>query len=147
MKGTPLPFASDSVFDSLFPAPAVTSLPVTKAVFTVVRTPKRSYKPSSIPICDLCKSKRVFECQLMPNLINVLRPKNADKTRNLTDKERHQDVAAALKRTNADEKRGMEWGTCLVFSCERDCCVRDGGGAAKECWREEVVLIHWDTTL
>lgn len=147
LNGTPLPFASDSIFDFLFPAPAAPLLPVTKAVFTVVHTPKRSYNPSSIPICALCKSKRVFECQLMPNLINVLRPKNTGATKKLTDEERRREVAAALKRNNADERRGMEWGTCLVFSCERDCCVRDDGGAEKECWREEFVLIHWDTTL
>lgn len=147
LNGTPLPFASDSIFDFLFPAPAAPLLPVTKAVFTVVHTPKRSYNPSSIPICALCKSKRVFECQLMPNLINVLRPKNTGATKKLTDEERRREVAAALKRNNADERRGMEWGTCLVFSCERDCCVRDDGGAEKECWREEFVLIHRDTTL
>ena len=41
------------------------------------------------------------------------------------------------KRTGDDG--GMGWGTCMIFTCERDCS--DEG---KEAWREEVVLVQWD---
>jgi pre-rRNA-processing protein TSR4 len=41
----------------------------------------------------------------------------------------------------------MEWGTCLVFTCEKDCCQESasaGSGELKECWREEIVLVQWE---
>jgi pre-rRNA-processing protein TSR4 len=61
----------------------------------------------------------------MPNLINVL-------------KEPAQSTAPGNQ---------MEWGTCLVFTCENDCCM-DVEAAKKrelkECWQEEVVLVQWE---
>ncbi|TFK39378.1 programmed cell death protein 2 [Crucibulum laeve] len=144
LNGTPLPFQSDKVFDTLFPAPATAPLPVTKPDFKVVHAQKRTFDSSAVPPCPVCKSKRVFECQLMPNLINVLRSKDADKAIRLTDEERRKAVERALKGNNANEKRGMEWGTCMVFSCEKDCCLNDAGGGAKDSWREEFVYIQWD---
>ncbi|KAJ7453954.1 programmed cell death protein 2 [Mycena galericulata] len=141
LEGTPLPYASDSVLNSLFPMPPAPPLPVTKAAFTVVPPAKRTYDPSSIPLCPVCKSKRVFECQLMPNLINVLRNGDAEeKNKKLTDEERRILVEEELKRGKA---RGMEWGTCLIFSCSKDCSLNDDGTEVRETWREEVVLIQW----
>ncbi|RDB15771.1 putative 20S rRNA accumulation protein 4 [Hypsizygus marmoreus] len=142
LNGTPLPFSSDKIFQSLFPPPPAPTLPVTKAAFTVTPTPKRSYFPTNIPPCPSCHSKRVFECQLMPNLINVLRHGDGTEATKLTDEERRKAVERALKGTGTDVARGMEWGTCLVFSCEKDCCVDESGSAARECWREEVVLVQ-----
>jgi pre-rRNA-processing protein TSR4 len=65
--------------------------------------------------------------------------------RKMTDEERREQVEKSLKKSevNKDEKRGMEWGTCLIFSCEKDCCLEDGK-EVKEVWREEVVYIQWD---
>lgn len=80
----------------------------------------------------------------MPNLINVLRHIDEDKTKKMTDDERRKVVEKALKSGDAEEKRGMEWGTCLVFSCENDCCATDDGFEAREAWREEFVMIQWD---
>ncbi|KAF8885017.1 programmed cell death protein 2 [Infundibulicybe gibba] len=142
LKGTPLPFSSDHVFQALFPAPPVEPLPVTKPAFKVVHTPKRTYKPAGVPPCPTCHSPRVFECQLMPNLINILRASDADKGK-VSDEERRKAVKRALKGLDSDEKRGMEWGTCMIFSCEKDCCV-EGGTDLKEAWREEVVYVQWD---
>ncbi|KAI6044214.1 programmed cell death protein 2 [Pisolithus marmoratus] len=147
LKGTPLPFASDKVFEVLFPAPPQDPLPVTGAAFKVVAPVKRSYNTSSIPHCSICKSNRVFECQLMPNLINILRAATKDKgvdDRTLTDAERIKAVQDSLKSNQTADRRGMEWGTCMVFSCEKDCCLDVGGKDAKECWREEHVLVQWD---
>ncbi|KAI5995699.1 programmed cell death protein 2 [Pisolithus albus] len=144
LKGTPLPFASDKVFEVLFPAPPQDPLPVTGAAFKVVSPVKRSYNASSIPHCSVCKSSRAFECQLMPNLINVVRAAAKDKDvddRKLTDAERIKAVQAVLK---SNQATGMEWGTCMVFSCEKDCCLDEGGKDATECWREEHVLVQWD---
>lgn len=144
LGGIPLPFASDNVFELLFPAPAQTLIPVTKGA---VQPTKRSYSVASIPPCPCCKSSRVFECQLMPNLINVLRDAANDKQldmRKLTDEQRIKAVQDALRRNKEPGSRGMEWGTCMVFSCGNDCCPGDGGQDDKECWREEYVLVQWD---
>ncbi|KAJ7074892.1 programmed cell death protein 2 [Mycena belliarum] len=140
LEGTPLPYATDSVTELLFPLPRAPPLPVTKAAFTVVPPAKRSYDPSAVPPCPVCKSKRVFECQLMPNLVNVVRTGDAEK-RNLTDEERRKLIEQELKRANGS--RGMEWGTCMIFSCSKDCSLSDVGKEARESWREEVVLVQW----
>lgn len=121
------------MFDSLFPMPSQEFLPVTKAAFTVVPAVKRTYDPSSIPCCPACGSNRVFECQLMPNLINIIKEKDVE-DRDLTDEQR-------IKVVRAQDGRGMEWGTCMIFSCEKDCCL---GDEPQECWREEYVVVQWD---
>ncbi|KAG5637685.1 hypothetical protein H0H81_003601 [Sphagnurus paluster] len=132
---------SYKIFTSLYPSPPAPALPITKAAFTVVHTQKRRYFPTGIPPCPVCKGKRVFECQLMPNLINVLRhPEDKPPS----DEEHRKAVEQMLKcGTVPDATRGMEWGTCMVFSCEKDCCMEvDGSKPARECWREEIVLVQ-----
>jgi pre-rRNA-processing protein TSR4 len=143
LGGIPLPFSSDNVFDSLFPSQPTPALPVTKPAFTVVHTPKRTYAPS-IAACQSCGAKRVFECQLMPNLINVLRVPDKVETGKMADGERRKMVEKVLKSRESDGEgaRGMDWGTCMVFSCEKDCCRDLDGKEAEECWREEVVSIQ-----
>lgn len=144
LNGTPLPFAHDATFDLLWPAPVREPLPVTKPDFKVVWQQKREYTASAVPRCPVCNSVRVFECQLMPNLINVLRPvEEGGKGKKLTDEERRTELEKALKGDDEEAKRGMEWGTCLVFSCEKDCCLEEGK-EGKEAWREEEVYIQWD---
>ncbi|KAK0206257.1 programmed cell death protein 2 [Desarmillaria ectypa] len=141
LNGLPLPFSTDSVFDLLFPTPTTPPLPVTKPDFMVVPASKRIYDPSSLPPCPNCQSKRVFECQLMPNTINVLRDSSTDAAKNMSDEERRKVVQEALK--GGDGNRGMDWGTCMVFSCEKDCCTENGQDV-REAWREEHVLVQWD---
>ncbi|EMD38872.1 hypothetical protein CERSUDRAFT_112597 [Gelatoporia subvermispora B] len=142
LGGTPLPFASDAVFDKLFPRPEGPPPPVTKAAFAVQRVPRRTYAPAALPQCPKCNGPRIFECQLMPNLINVLARGGAEDDANKapaakeTDEERRAAVMRALK--GEGEGRGMEWGTCMVFTCERDCADERGA------WREEAVLVQWD---
>ncbi|KAI0955134.1 hypothetical protein AcW1_006806 [Taiwanofungus camphoratus] len=138
LGGTPLPFSSDSMFDKLFPVPLAPPLPVTKPDFIIAPAQRRTYTPSVIPLCPHCKSRRVFECQLMPNLISVLKAPHGPEEK-MTDEERRQAVLQALKGSATAERAGMEWGTCMIFSCEKD-CANDGQGA----WREEVVLVQWD---
>lgn len=140
--GTPLPFASDAVFNKLFPAPPGPTLPVTKPDFMVVPAQKRTYSLSNIPTCPYCAGPRVFECQLMPNLINVLRAsqKEGQTKKKMSDEERRQQVLKELKGEGAEERMDMGWGTCMVFSCQKDCSDEAAGG----CWREELVLVQWD---
>ncbi|KAI0763746.1 programmed cell death protein 2 [Trametes elegans] len=140
-KGTPLPFASDKVFDRLFPAPPAPALPVTKPDFMVTPPRKRTYAPDALPRCPHCGGGRVFECQLMPNLINVLRAPDGAGGKPLSDEERRAEVLRSLKGEGGGARRGMEWGTCMVFSCERDCSVETEEGSS---WREECVLVQWD---
>ena len=143
LGGTPLPFASDDVFDKLFPKPPAPAVPVTKPDFKVTPPAKRTYNPSSIPSCPHCKSERIFECQLMPNLINVLKSSASSHGNNKaqTDEERRAEVMKALRGAGGADRRGMEWGTCMIFSCEKDCA---DAGASGTTWREEHVLVQWD---
>lgn len=159
LGGTPLPFASDGTFDLLFPAPPAAAITtVTKAVFDAApmssqtaqgrqQQQRRTYDPSAVPRCPHCGGKRVFECQLMPNLINVLRQQGEGegKGKGMSDEERKAEVMRALKGGNGGANAsgklgiGMEWGTCLVFSCEGDCSEGESGA-----WREEMVYVQWD---
>lgn len=145
ISGTPLPFANDAVFDRLFPTPPSDPLPVTKPDFKVVPPlPKRTFSSSTLPPCPHCRGKRVFECQLMPNLINVLKaPDEKASKKKQNDEERRKEVERVLKRSGELEDGDMEWGTCMVFSCEQDCSV-EAGQQVKSCWREEFVLVQWD---
>lgn len=81
----------------------------------------------------------------MPNLINILKPARDDsqnQKKKQTDEERRKAVQQALKGGD-----GMAWGTAMIFSCQKDCCLSTSGQAkeVKECWREELVLVQWDT--
>ncbi|KAJ8522708.1 hypothetical protein ONZ45_g710 [Pleurotus djamor] len=149
LNGSPLPFASGPVFDLLYPSPPAPALPVTKAAFTVVPPARRTYTAESVPACPQCKSPRVFECQLMPNLINILKPNSPESgeplMKGLTDEERVRMLRDSLKDKDAEVKRGMEWGTCLIFSCGKDCRGGPGAEEAKDVWQEEIVLVQWDT--
>ena len=143
LRGTPLPFASDKIFGTLFPVPPVPPLPVTKPDFMVTPARKRTYTPAALPACPRCGAARVFECQLMPNLINVLKSSASSHGNNKvqTDEERRAEVMKALRGAGGADRRGMEWGTCMIFSCEKDCA---DAGASGTTWREEHVLVQWD---
>lgn len=54
---------------------------------------------------------------------------------------RRKQVEQLLK--GGEEKRGMEWGTAMIFSCEKDCCLEDGK-EMKEIWAEEQVIVQWE---
>ncbi|KZS94501.1 hypothetical protein SISNIDRAFT_453428 [Sistotremastrum niveocremeum HHB9708] len=147
--GVPLPFQADQVFDQLFPKPHITATQTSGAAFTVAPAAKREYDASSIPRCPKCSRSRIFECQIMPHVLNVLKAEKVKPKTKLTDEERRQEVMRALKGVQGGAKEteatGMEWGTCLIYACEDDCCVEDDGKwQAQTCWREEHVLVQWD---
>ena len=62
---------------------------------------------------------------------------------------RKEEVERLLKR-QGDDKRGMEWGTCMVFSCAKDCYgAKPSPSQAltpekKDLWTEELVLVQWE---
>ena len=68
----------------------------------------------------------------MPNLINVLRNDEKERTKKMTDSERRKVVEISLK----SGERGVDWGTCMIFSCSKDC--------SEQCWAEEYVLLQWE---
>ncbi|KAG9100892.1 hypothetical protein FRC06_003573 [Ceratobasidium sp. 370] len=138
LGGTPLAFHTDDVYKKLFPPGSVapgTAIAVTNAAHAVspLAPPRPTYDPSAVAPCGHCGGRRVFECQLMPNIINLLKRQQAGSDD--SEEGRKKLVAAAL---GGQGGLGMEWGTCMVFVCEADCC--DG----RECWREEEVLVQWE---
>ena len=62
---------------------------------------------------------------------------------------RKEEVERLLKR-QGDDKRGMEWGTCMVFSCAKDCYnygtkpSPSPSPEKKDLWTEELVLVQWE---
>jgi len=164
LSGVPLPFSTESVYKSLFPLGS--SLSPTPGDHTIISgsgsvlsagasgsSEKRVYSPSVIPPCDACGGPRTFECQLMPNLINIIRAAFNPTRKTLTDEERRADLARIAKgsknETDWDTKEDMEWGTCMIFSCISDCCRRRNSSGVwvdvDDCFSEEVVLVQWDT--
>lgn len=79
----------------------------------------------------------------MPNLINILRDTGNEDLKGLSEVERRKAIEKVLKGEGDNAgKRGMEWGTCIVFSCENDCRLGRNGEEEQDVWREEVVLIQ-----
>ena len=77
----------------------------------------------------------------MPNLINVLGGGTTTGGEDIaTTAEQRKEAIQRLLKSNPDG-RGMEWGTVLVFTCEKDCCL---GSEKQGAWSEELVLVHWD---
>jgi pre-rRNA-processing protein TSR4 len=81
----------------------------------------------------------------MPNLINILGrgSSSGGEDDTTTDEQRKEAVQRLLKKSDP-EGRGMEWGTILVFTCEKDCCLGPDNKEKQGAWSEELVLVHWD---
>ncbi|KAJ2777780.1 hypothetical protein H4R18_004975 [Coemansia javaensis] len=93
------------------------------------------YSPGGLPRCPRCGGRRVFECQLMPALLSVLRlsshvPQRQMQQQRLVGRELMQAVDL-----------GAEFGTVLVFVCEDD-CHDDGQPAAAAAYYDELVLVQ-----
>lgn len=139
--GQPLPYSSTSkVHATLFGAKPAAGA-------------KRGgvYDRASVPACERCGGPRAFEMQLVPGLLNLLRPEqiaaasalSSSSTTTATaadvagdDEARRREVERLLSaRRKADEQTGMEWGVVDMFSCEAGC-----GGP----WAEEFVAVEWE---
>jgi pre-rRNA-processing protein TSR4 len=80
----------------------------------------------------------------MPNLINVLGKDLNTGGEDMSTTNGQQNEAVRQLLQGDPDGRGMEWGTILVFSCEKDCCVGPGSKEKQGTWTEELVLVHWD---
>ena len=79
----------------------------------------------------------------MPNLINMLGRGSDTKSEDTTTTDERKEIVHRLLKRDPDG-RGMEWGTALVFTCEKDCCLGPGNKEKEGAWSEELVLIQWD---
>lgn len=147
LGGVPLPYSSRSpLYHRFFPNAPTTKTPDEEEEPDFARF----YSPSSVPACPTCGGKRVFEMQLVPSLISVLRPDTITTTgeapparsNQLTEEERRKELtllAKGLKGENGEvaEVGEMEWGNVMVFGCERDCVG----------FAEEYVAVEWEAQL
>ncbi|XP_078066655.1 programmed cell death protein 2-like [Mustelus asterias] len=63
---------------------------------------------SATPVCEMCGSARVFELQLMPALVNMLKSESSD-------------------------EMSVEFGTVLIYTCERSCWDPSNQTPVEEC--------------
>lgn len=145
--GVPLPYSSRSpLYKRLFPGAPTTKTPDEEEEPDFAQF----FDTSSIPPCSSCGGKRVFEMQLVPSLISVLRPESITttgqpapkKSAKQTEEERRKELAMIAKgvKNEQGEKADvgeMEWGNVLVFGCAGDCV-----GMV-----EEYVAVDWEAQL
>ncbi|RSH90789.1 hypothetical protein EHS25_009964 [Saitozyma podzolica] len=141
LGGVPLPYSSSS--------------PLTKKLFPTLPPTKpddedppyeEHYTAATVPACKACGGKRVFELQLVPSLISVLvpssitttgkEPEGTKEVKAMSEAERKEELAK-LASGQEGGGEGMEWGTVMVFGCEKDCVG----------FREEWVGVEWEATL
>lgn len=99
-----------------------------------------------VPPCS-CGAPRVYELQLMPNLVNILRRESLQGVPPLASEEaRRVEVEGVLgvgSGAGSDAKdavqSGIAWTTAMVFVCSADCA-----GEHDEGWREEYVGVQFD---
>ncbi|KAJ1026777.1 hypothetical protein NDA16_002074 [Ustilago loliicola] len=177
--GEPIAFhAKGKVFDLLWPkerkAKVGEAVPVTKGQFKSGESPaaERNFSSRAVPPCPQCGAERVFEAQLMPNLINLLKADkiqtadgsldtdSANSTTIEGDEEAKRKAAieqalgrrlpsATAKKADKegeqtfDARTGLVWSTAFVFVCKND-CTEGGEENGDECWREEVILAQFE---
>ena len=83
-----------------------------------ITTIPRSDTATRIPRCPNCSAPRAFELQLVPHAIVEL--------------EREEEGL-----------EGMEWGTILLYVCEKDCAAR-GTKEGEVSWVEEWTGVQWE---
>jgi pre-rRNA-processing protein TSR4 len=94
--------------------------------------------------CKHCHGPRVFEFQLMPNILSILptteyasKDQPAQKS-SIEGKAKHIDAKTVLDSWNV----GMEFGTILVFVCQKDC---HQGSIEDVSYIEEAVVVQYET--
>ena len=132
LGGTPLAYTNkDDIYKKLFGGANEASL--------------SNYDTAKLPRCETCGSKRVFECQITPNIINLCN--NTTQNNNLSEEERKKELEEALAgKAKGSTKADMEWGTIMLFVCENDCCLESGSQTkeAREQWIEELAYVQWE---
>lgn len=86
---------------------------------------KRVYDESGVDKCEGCGAPRMFELQLMPQLVTKLSESGPLKVQ--------------------EEDLALGWATAWVFACAADCGLPEGGPEVEgETWKEEVVLVQFE---
>ncbi|CAG8822823.1 24968_t:CDS:2 [Gigaspora margarita] len=91
-----------------------------------------------LPKCPKCGSKRVFEFQLMPNMLCIL-PTGEYATNSSEKKNGIKDSKCGIAQFDV----GMEWGTIMIFTCQKDC---ETYNVSKDevSYYEELVLVQYE---
>lgn len=104
--GVPIPFhAKGKAYDKIWPSKQAEGKTVISGQAFKAGTSGREYSTANIPTCPKCGSKRVCEMQLMPNLVNTLRPKML-KGGNDGDQKTGKEDAEAERRREIEEALG-----------------------------------------
>ncbi|KAJ1981991.1 hypothetical protein H4R35_000488 [Dimargaris xerosporica] len=158
LGGIPLLYSfKDSVARSLYSIPTTTTsvlsspTPTSSLHPTGPATPSASmtralprYSTHRIPKCQYCGEPRIFECQLMPNLLLLLQTERHAAIAlqsfvtitTMSNSKSRQVRAKGLP--SALATKGMEWGTVLIFSCRADCHPVQ----AKDAFFQECALVQ-----
>ncbi|KAI8340969.1 programmed cell death protein 2 [Choanephora cucurbitarum] len=90
-------------------------------------------------VCPHCRGPRVFECQLMPNVLSILpTAEYATQEQPVTVSEtKAKDTKSLLDSWNV----GMEFGTIMVFVCEKDC---HPGSIEDVTYMEETAIVQYE---
>ncbi|CAG8665828.1 15995_t:CDS:2, partial [Racocetra fulgida] len=91
-----------------------------------------------LPKCPKCGSKRVFEFQLMPNMLCIL-PTGEYAANNSEKKNGIENTKCGIAQFDV----GMEWGTVMIFTCEKD-CESYNVGKDEVSYYEELVLVQYE---
>jgi pre-rRNA-processing protein TSR4 len=99
--------------------------------------------------CQYCSGTKVFEFQLMPNVLSVLPTSEYASASASASAASSAATTQAGKAKNIDAKTmldswsvGMEFGTVLVFTCQKDC---HPGSIEDICYMEETIIVQYET--
>ncbi|CEP16280.1 hypothetical protein [Parasitella parasitica] len=91
--------------------------------------------------CKYCKAPRVFEFQLMPNILSIL-PTTEFASKESAAKPNDGQIKHADAKTVLDSWNvGMEFGTILVFVCQKDC---HQGAIDDVSYMEETAIVQYE---
>lgn len=117
LGGVPLPFCGNGeVYDQLWPKPARNATPVSRQPIAPTDRSGRAYTPTAVPPCPACGGPRTFEVQLMPNLVNLLRPTLLADVTDASDAT----LDAASVSVSAEERRRREIESALGRKLPRE---------------------------
>ncbi|KAI7897925.1 programmed cell death protein 2 [Cokeromyces recurvatus] len=88
--------------------------------------------------CKYCNGPRVFEFQLMPNILSILPTTEYAAKEQPTTNTKNMDPKTLLDSWNI----GMEFGTILVFACQKDCHPSSIDDIA---YMEEAAIVQYET--
>lgn len=91
-----------------------------------------------VPQCERCGEKRVFEMQLMPQIVYMLeREKRKQDANNGSETDNTASAQNAVNRINEVARRlrnDMDWATIVLFTCAKSCPVEVGEYVKEFAW-------------